>query len=148
MDYPPKDFQIPLEADPEYVLITESNAVSAEINTELQKVLRYTKEIYDKKFPELKDLLPNALDYSRAILRIRNEMDLTKVNFADILPSAAIMSLTVTATTTKGMPLTQEELQKVESAASLMIDLDAKRKKVWTISAPLTRRSSPSWKVE
>lgn len=47
-----------------------------------------------------------------------------------ILPSATIMVVTVTGSTTAGNPLPPDELDKVLEAAQMSLDLDAARKKI------------------
>lgn len=53
-----------------------------------------------------------------------NEMDLTMVNLDDVLPQATIMVVSVTASTTSGQPLSSENLQKVQDAAAVALQLD------------------------
>lgn len=51
-------------------------------------------------------------------------MDLTMVNLDDVLPQATIMVVSVTASTTSGQPLSPENLQKVQDAAAVALQLD------------------------
>ena len=53
-----------------------------------------------------------------------NEMDLTMVNLDDVLPQATIMVVSVTASTTSGQPLSSENLQRVQDAAEVALQLD------------------------
>lgn len=63
----------PIEEDPEYQLIVESNALVSEINNEIQIVHKYIRDRYAKKFPELESLVLNPLDYARVVKRIGNQ---------------------------------------------------------------------------
>lgn len=54
-------------------------------------------------------------DYVRTVHRIGNENDITAVDLSRILPSATVMVVTVTATTTSGKPLPAELLGKVRT---------------------------------
>ncbi len=63
----------PIEEDPEYQLIVESNALVAEINNEIVLVHKYIRDRYAKKFPELESLVLNPLDYARVVKRIANQ---------------------------------------------------------------------------
>lgn len=51
-------------------------------------------------------------------------MDLTMVDLEELLPSAAIMVVTVTATTTSGKRLMEDELNKTLEACDLAMQLD------------------------
>ncbi len=68
---------------------------------------------YRLKFPELESLVHNPVDYARVVKVIGNEMDITDLDLESILPPAAVMVITVTATTTSGKPLLQDDLDKV-----------------------------------
>ena len=62
----------PIEDDPEYQLIVESNALVTEIHNEIQVIHKYVRDRYAKKFPELESLVLNPLDYARVVKRIAN----------------------------------------------------------------------------
>ena len=68
--------------------------------------------------------LSNAITYSVAT------QDPTKVNLHSILPSAIVMSIVVTATTTQGKPLPEAEWEAVQRACDLADNLEEARKKV------------------
>ena len=57
-------------------------------------------------------------------------MDLTLVNLDGILPSSIIMVVSVTASTTSGMPLPEDTLQKTIDACDHALSLDSSRQKV------------------
>lgn len=56
--------------------------------------------------------------------------DPTKVNLQGILPPAIIMSVLVTATTTSGVPLLEQDWEAVQRACDLADKLEEARKKV------------------
>lgn len=64
------------------------------------------------------------------VTRIGNEMDLTLVNLDDLLPAATVMVVTVTATTTSGKVLSDENLQKATSSCEMALELDEDKKTV------------------
>lgn len=99
-----------LESDPEYKLILASNKIIQEIDEEIIGTQRYVTEIYVKKFPELDSLISNKIDYIQTVKRIGNEMDMTMVELGDLLPSATVMIVSVTGSTTSGMPLSDTDL--------------------------------------
>jgi U4/U6 small nuclear ribonucleoprotein PRP31 len=53
------------------------------------------------------------MDYCRVVMRIGNEMDMTAVDLVDLLPSAAVMVVSVTGSTTSGTQLPEDEFQSV-----------------------------------
>ena len=56
--------------------------------------------------------------------------DPTKVNLNGILPSAIVMSVMITATTTNGQQLSDGEWEAVQRACDLADNLEEARKKV------------------
>jgi U4/U6 small nuclear ribonucleoprotein PRP31 len=93
------------ENDPEYNLILSCNTLIQQIDEEIASTHRYVVNIYSKKFPELENLIPNIMDYIRTVQRIGNELDMTLVEFSDILPSASVMVVSVSGSTTSGLIL-------------------------------------------
>jgi U4/U6 small nuclear ribonucleoprotein PRP31 len=118
-----------LEEWPEYRVIVSSNHLIAAIDEEIIAVYRYAVDLYSKKFPELESIVPNLPDYVRTVKAIGNEMDLTLVDLASLLPSATVMVVTVTGSTTLGKPLTDAELADVLGACDEVLALeDAKHR--------------------
>ncbi|CAI5468807.1 unnamed protein product [Closterium sp. Yama58-4] len=105
----------------------------------LQKSARYidmmrvgggVEDNYRLKFPELESLVLHPIDYARVVRRIGNEMDLTVVDLEGLLPSATIMVVSVTASTTTGRPLPDDALQRTMEACDRALALDDAKKKV------------------
>ncbi|CAI5997830.1 unnamed protein product, partial [Closterium sp. NIES-64] len=104
----------------------------------LQKSARYIDMMrvmtgwdnYRLKFPELESLVLHPIDYARVVRRIGNEMDLTVVDLEGLLPSATIMVVSVTASTTTGRPLPDDALQRTMEACDRALALDDAKKKV------------------
>ncbi|KAG0255914.1 U4/U6 small nuclear ribonucleoprotein Prp31 [Actinomortierella ambigua] len=113
-----------VEDDPEYQLIVKANLIAVQIDTELLLVHKFIRDHYEPKFPELERLVLNPLDYARAVKRIANAEDITKVELNDILPSATVMVVVVTGTTTEGRQLTDKEWKVCEDACDLMFRLE------------------------
>jgi U4/U6 small nuclear ribonucleoprotein PRP31 len=116
-----------LEEDPEYKLIVETNQMSAEMDDEMMVVHTFIRDLYASKFPELESLVLNPVDYARVVKVIGNEMDMTLVNLEEVLPSATIMVVSVTGSTTSGKPLQEEELSKVVEGCDEMLRIFAAR---------------------
>jgi U4/U6 small nuclear ribonucleoprotein PRP31 len=121
-----------LEDDPEYKLIVASNDLVVQIDEEIANVYRYVVDLYAIKFPELESLVPNPMDYVRVVTRIGNEMDMTMIDLSDLLPSAAVMVVSVTGSTTSGQKLPEEELANCTGGCEEAIGLEQDRIDVLT----------------
>lgn len=119
-----------LEDDPEYKLIVDCNQLSVDIENEIVIVHNFIRDKYRLKFQELESLVNHPIDYARVVKKIGNETDLSLVDLGELLPSAIIMVVSVTALTTKGNPLPEDVLQKTLEACDRALDLDSARKKV------------------
>ncbi|CAI9092884.1 OLC1v1028241C1 [Oldenlandia corymbosa var. corymbosa] len=119
-----------LEDDPEYQLIVDCNALSVDIENEVVIIHNFIRDKYRLKFPELESLVHHPIDYARVVKKIGNEMDLTLVDLEGLLPSAIIMVVSVTASTTSGKPLPDDVLQKTIDACDRALALDEAKKKV------------------
>lgn len=71
------------------------------------------RDAYRARFPELESLVQHPVDYARVVAAIGNQGDITDVDLDGVLPSATIMVVSVTASTTAGQPLPQTQLDKV-----------------------------------
>ncbi|KAJ1547275.1 U4/U6 small nuclear ribonucleoprotein Prp31, partial [Cladochytrium tenue] len=120
----------PVEEDPEYSTLVAANNLLFDIDSEILLVHKYTKERYAARFSELESLVPNALEYARVVKAIGNEMDLMKVDLKALLPSATVMIVTVTSTTTSGKPLPPDELDRVYRACDLTLELEAAKRSI------------------
>ncbi|GFZ21260.1 pre-mRNA processing ribonucleoprotein binding region-containing protein [Actinidia rufa] len=121
---------IVLEDDPEYQLIVDCNALSVDIENEIIIIHNFIRDKYRLKFPELESLVHHPIDYARVVKKIANEMDLTLVDLEGLLPSAIIMVVSVTASTTSGKPLPEDVLQKTVDACDRALALDSAKKMV------------------
>ncbi|CAN0879046.1 U4/U6 small nuclear ribonucleoprotein Prp31 homolog [Linum grandiflorum] len=119
-----------LEDDPEYQLIVDCSALSVDIENEIIIIHNFIRDKYRLKFPELESLVHHPIDYARVVKRIGNQMDLTLVDLDGLLPSAIIMVVSVTASTTSGKPLPDHVLQQTTDACDRALALDSAKKKV------------------
>ncbi|KAL4420982.1 hypothetical protein ABPG77_001301 [Micractinium sp. CCAP 211/92] len=114
----------PSEEDPTYKLLVDCNQLAVDIDNEIVVVYNFLRDRYKTKFPELESLVHNPLDYARVVQAIGNEMDVTLVDLDRLLPPATVMVVTVTATTTSGKPLSEEELRKVQDGCAMALQLE------------------------
>ncbi|PSC73830.1 U4 U6 small nuclear ribonucleo Prp31-like [Micractinium conductrix] len=120
----PSTWAGPSEEDPTYKLLVDCNQLAVDIDNEIVVVYNFLRDRYKPKFPELESLVHNPLDYARVVQMIGNEMDVTLVDLDRLLPPATVMVVTVTATTTSGKPLSEEELKKVVDACEMTLQLE------------------------
>ncbi|XP_065846428.1 U4/U6 small nuclear ribonucleoprotein Prp31-like [Oscarella lobularis] len=111
----------PVEADPEYKLIVEANNLAVEIDHEINVIHKFVRDHYSARFPELESLVLNPIDYMKTVTFIQNSLEVTKVDaeLKDFLPAATVMVISVTASTTQGNKIEQEELDEVLKACEM-----------------------------
>lgn len=108
----------------EYQVIENANSIMVQIDDELMLVYKRIVEGYRTKFPELESLVPNPLEYIKVVLEIRNTVDMTLVDLSKLLPSATVMGVSVTGSTTSGVPLTEMGLNRVLEDCEYGLALD------------------------
>ncbi|KAK7498270.1 hypothetical protein BaRGS_00010530 [Batillaria attramentaria] len=124
----------PVEADPEYKLIVDANNMTVEIDNEINVIHQFAKDIYGKRFPELESLVPTAMEYICTVKELGNNiLEKSKNNevLQDILTSATIMVVSVTASTTQGTDLSDEDLATVSEACDMAVDLNEQKKRIF-----------------
>ncbi|NWZ30264.1 PRP31 protein, partial [Asarcornis scutulata] len=94
---------------------------------------KFIRDNYSKRFPELESLVPNALDYIRTVKELGNSLDKCKnnENVQQILTNATIMVVSVTASTTQGQQLTEEELERIEEACDMALELNQAKHRIY-----------------
>jgi U4/U6 small nuclear ribonucleoprotein PRP31 len=115
-----------LESDPEYQLIVTANNIAVDIDNEVSLINKFVKDKYQKRFPELDSLIHTEMDYVHAVKELGNDLDQAKNNesLQKILTQATIMVVSVTASTTQGQPLTASELENINEACDMAMELN------------------------
>ena len=124
----------PVEADPEYKLIVDANNMTVEIDNEINVIHQFTKDLYCKRFPELESLVPTPLEYIGTVKELGNNiLEKSKNNevLQDILTSATIMVVSVTASTTQGVELSEADLATVMEGCDMAIELNKSKGKIF-----------------
>lgn len=123
----------PVEFDPEYQLIVEANDIAVHIDDELQIVHRFVRDKYSKRFPELESLVVGPLEYVQTIRELGNDLDKAKNNetLQKFLTQATIMVVSVTASTTQGQLLTNDEKEAIYEACDMAINLNDTKLKIY-----------------
>uniref|UniRef100_A0A665VSA0 U4/U6 small nuclear ribonucleoprotein Prp31 n=1 Tax=Echeneis naucrates TaxID=173247 RepID=A0A665VSA0_ECHNA len=127
------DVSGPVEADPEYRLIVAANNLTVEIDNELNIIHKFTRDKYSKRFPELESLVPDSLDYIRTVKELGNNLEKCKNNetLQQILTNATIMVVSVTASTTQGSLLNEDELKQLEEACDMALELNQSKHRIY-----------------
>ncbi|KAK3995428.1 hypothetical protein QBC44DRAFT_25818 [Cladorrhinum sp. PSN332] len=131
-----------VEDHPEYNLLTQSNSLSTQIDNEIVLVHKFIRDHYSVRFPELETLITNPVEYAKAVAILGNgPMDSEGikrlqtstdnplgVTLKDVLDGPSLMIVTVEATTSKGQPMLEDQLQRVVQACEMVINLDKAKK--------------------
>ena len=132
-----------VEDNPEYALLTQSNSLATQIDSEIILVHKFIRDHYSARFPELETLVANPLDYARTVAIIKNgpldnikriaesSDNLVRAPLRSILDGPTLMVVTVEGTTTRGQDLTEQELETTLRACEMTLQLD-KAKKILT----------------
>lgn len=121
----------PLEENPEYHLVVTANNMSVEVDNEIMLVHKFIRDHYGPRFPELEQLIADPWIYIAAVQAIANIDDLTKAIMPSTLPPAIVLSITLTATSSRGRPLTDAEWKIVEGAIDVAVELRAAREEIF-----------------
>ncbi|XP_015788574.1 U4/U6 small nuclear ribonucleoprotein Prp31 [Tetranychus urticae] len=123
----------PVEAHPEYKLIVEANNLTVAIDDDINIIHKFVKDKYSKRFPELDSLIPNALEYLMTVKELGNDLDKAKNNeiLQKFLTQATIMVVSVSASTTQGIKLSTEELNAVNEACDMAVELNTFKLKIF-----------------
>ncbi|CEF97494.1 Prp31 C-terminal [Ostreococcus tauri] len=125
-------------------LVMKCNALTVEVDNEIAIVHRFIKDKYKKKFPELESLVLHPIDYARVVKAIGNETDIMGVDLDGVLPSATIMVVSVTGSTTSGVPLSESDLEKTLIACDRALELDESKKKMFNYVATRMADTAPN----
>jgi len=130
-----------VEDNPEYQLLTKSNTFSTYIDDHKLEVLKFIRDHYSTRFPELETLLADPMEYTYAVAIIGNgpmdnnslkELTSSTNNIVGpalntLISRPKLMTVTVEAQTSKGQPLPDTELTSILSACSTMLSLERAR---------------------
>lgn len=123
----------PVESHPEYKLVVEANTLAVSIDNDINVCHKFVRDKYAKRFPELESLVPNALDYLMTVKELGNNLDNVKnnENLQQFLTQATIMVVRVTASTTQGTNLSEDELNYILDACNVAIEINQCKLKIY-----------------
>lgn len=131
-----------IEDNPEYKLLTQSNTLATQIDSEIILVHKFIRDHYSVRFPELETLVTHPLDYAKTVAIIGNgpmDADSIKKKSASsdnlvgqplnkVLDGPSMMVVTVESSTSQGRDLTESELNTVLKACEMTLQLDHAKK--------------------
>lgn len=129
-----------VEDNPEYQLLTKSNTFSTYIDDHKLEVLKFIRDHYSTRFPELETLLADPLEYTYAVATIGNgplerikELTSSTDNvigqsLEKLIMRHKLITVITEATITKGQALPETEAAAVQDACSTMLKLERARK--------------------
>ncbi|XP_054154532.1 U4/U6 small nuclear ribonucleoprotein Prp31-like [Oppia nitens] len=123
----------PVESHPEYKLIVDANNMAVEIDNDITVIHKFVRDKYAKRFPELESLVQSALEYLMTVKELGNDLYKAKTSevMQQFLTQATIMVVSVTASTTQGQQLTDDELANIYEACDIAVDLNQSKLKIY-----------------
>lgn len=125
-----------IEDDPEYKLLTQSNSLSTQIDSEIILVHKFIRDHYSTRFPELETLVSNPLAYAKTVAILKNGPldNINKVaNTTDnvlgvplrsVLDGPTLMVVNVEGVQSRGQEMSEAELQTTLRACEMTLQLD------------------------
>ncbi|KAK4957525.1 U4/U6-U5 snRNP complex subunit prp31 [Elasticomyces elasticus] len=129
-----------IEDNPEYKLLTQSNTLSTSIDGEIILVHKFIRDHYSVRYPELETLVKNPLDYAKTVAIIGNgpmeglglivdsRDNMVGQPLKQVLDGPSLMTVTLEAINTRGVPLSDSELAAVRKACDMTLQLDKAKK--------------------
>lgn len=103
---------------------------------------QFIRDHYSPRFPELEQLVADPWPYMHAVQTLGNAADLTKVPLQGVLTPAVIMTVSMTASATRGRVLADDEWARVQSGCDAAKELKDARDKVRPPRPPCRSRST------
>lgn len=115
----------------EYNFLITVNDLSVEITNEISLVHDFIKAHYRRRFPELESLIPNAIEYSKIVKTLGNNLEIKEEDLS-FLSKEKILVLTMSALQAKDatQEITSNELEKIAGACDLLLELEDSRTRI------------------
>lgn len=115
----------------EYNFLITVNDLSVEITNEISLVHDFIKAHYRKRFPELESLIPNAIEYSKIVKVLQNNLNIDAENLS-FLSKEKTLVLTMSSIQAKDASenIKEDELEKIIGACDLLMKLEDSRIKI------------------
>ena len=116
------------DPDAQYRFTVASNNLLLEIDSQIFNLYNLIRDKYSKKFPELESVIQDPIEYARVVKKIGNETDITVIDGLNLAP-AILMVVSITASTTSGKPLLEQDLADTIHACDYVLALDSSKKR-------------------
>jgi U4/U6 small nuclear ribonucleoprotein PRP31 len=126
-----------IEDDPEYHLLTQSNSLATQIDSEIILVHKFIRDHYSTRFPELETLVSNPLAYAKTVAILKNgPLDNISKTFANstsnavgaslrsVLDGPTLMVVNVEGIQSRGQEMAEADLQATLRACDMTLQLD------------------------
>lgn len=125
--------ELTVDSDPDaqYRFTVASNNLLLEIDSQIFNLYNLIRDKYCKKFPELESVIQDPIEYARVVKKIGNETDISVIDGLNLAPAILmVVSITITASTTSGKPLSEQDLADTIHACDYVLALDSSKKRV------------------
>eukprot|EP00915_Cephaloidophora_sp_WS-2016_P011164 GHVH01016463.1.p1 GENE.GHVH01016463.1~~GHVH01016463.1.p1 ORF type:complete len:405 (+),score=67.75 GHVH01016463.1:43-1257(+) len=119
VEFTPKVLDLVAEKD----ILSRCSNMILKLDQEIVNVARFVSDIYGSQFPELSSIVPSPADYIELVRRAEYEMDFTKIDLTDLIPSQIQVAVNVAASMATGESLDFSEMSKVQRACKEGTDL-------------------------
>jgi len=115
-----------LRLDDEHEIIVRSNELIILIDHHIFLSHQFVSEIYSTKLPELANMVGNPVEYAKCVMMIgdKSSEEMDALPLKRVLTAKVALMVQVTATTTLGKPLGEEELRRCNEGAEYLLSLD------------------------
>lgn len=114
----------------DYAFVSRKVALIAKLDLEMSLCHRYLREVYGHRFPELETVILNGIDYARVVIHAGEALDFSTIDFSSILPAGSVITVQVTAATTKGAALSSAQHTRAQTLAKTLLEYDSIRTRV------------------
>jgi len=127
-----------------YDLVVRCLGLVTVVEDEVRRAFHRLKQKYGRRFPELEKLLVSPLEYARVVSLLQNMNNLPDVQLASVLLPATVITVTVTASSTSGEPLSEAQLSDVLRIASCIIALEEAKERLLDFVKSRARIMAPN----
>lgn len=115
-----------LKLDDEHEIIVRSNELIILIDHHIFLSHQFVSEIYSQKLPELANMVGNPVEYAKCVMMIgdKSSEEMDSLPLKRVLTAKVALMVQVTATTTLGKPLGEDELKRCNEGAQYLLELN------------------------
>jgi len=123
LDQNPKPWTGLVEQNPEYQLVVKANELCTKIDNEIAIVHKFVQDMYGERFPELPGMIPEPSVYLKTVNILGNDIEAGLKKLDEVLTAQTILIVSVTASTTSGKKMNDEQLVPLRRGCKIGSDL-------------------------